>query len=60
MNLCISPHGRLFVEAAPDSDEGAPKQITEAFTESPSRASSIYPRLNCRQVCQRIFPSHAI
>src|SRR3984893_809112 len=37
MNLCISPHGRLFVEAAPDRDEGAPKRITEAFTESPSR-----------------------
>jgi hypothetical protein len=37
MNLCISPHGRLFIEAAPDSDEGAPKRITEAFTESPSR-----------------------
>jgi hypothetical protein len=37
MNLCISPHGRLFVEAALDSDEGAPKRITEAFTESPSR-----------------------
>jgi hypothetical protein len=36
-NLCISPHGRLFVEAARDSDEGAPKRITEAFTESPSR-----------------------
>ena len=37
MNLCISPHGRLFVEAAPDGDEGAPKRITEAFTESPAR-----------------------
>ena len=38
MNLCISPHGRLFVEAALDSDEGAPERITEAFTENTVRA----------------------
>src|SRR5258707_15201393 len=37
MNLCISPHGRLFVEAAPDNEEGAPKRITEAFPGSPTR-----------------------
>jgi hypothetical protein len=37
MNLCIAPQGRLFEEAAPDSDEGRPKRITEAFTECPSR-----------------------
>src|SRR5882757_6748255 len=37
MNLCISPHGSLFVETAPGSNEGAAKRIIEAFTESPSR-----------------------
>jgi hypothetical protein len=37
MNLSISPHGRLFVETAPDSNEGAAKRIIEAFADSSSR-----------------------
>src|ERR1700740_587579 len=37
MNLYISPHGRLFVETAPDSTEGAAKPIIEAFGDSSSR-----------------------
>jgi superfamily II DNA or RNA helicase len=37
MNLCISPHGRLFVETASDSKESAAKRIVEAFADSPSR-----------------------
>jgi len=37
MNLSISPHGRLFVETAPDINEGAAKPIIEAFADSPSR-----------------------
>ena len=36
-NLSISPHGRLFVETAPDSNEGAAKRIIEAFADSSSR-----------------------
>src|SRR5258708_22408880 len=37
MNLSISPHGRLFVETAPDSKEAAAKRIIKAFADSPSR-----------------------
>ncbi len=37
MNLCISPHGWLFVETAPGSNEGAAKRIIEAFADSSSR-----------------------
>ena len=37
MNLSISPHGRLFVETAPDSKEAAAKRIIEAFADSSSR-----------------------
>jgi superfamily II DNA or RNA helicase len=36
MNLSISPHGRLFVETAPDK-EAAAKRIIEAFADSSSR-----------------------
>jgi non-specific serine/threonine protein kinase len=37
MNLSISPHGRLFVETAPDSKEAAAMRIIEAFADSSSR-----------------------
>jgi superfamily II DNA or RNA helicase len=37
MNLSISPHGRLFVQTAPDSNEGSAKRIIEAFADSSSR-----------------------
>jgi superfamily II DNA or RNA helicase len=37
MNLSISPHGRLFVETAPDSKEAAAKRIIDAFADSSSR-----------------------
>lgn len=36
MNLSISPHGRLFVQTAPDIHEGAAKRIIEAFADSSS------------------------
>jgi non-specific serine/threonine protein kinase len=40
MTLCISPHGRLFIEAAPENErtfkETLPRRIIEAFSESPS------------------------
>jgi hypothetical protein len=34
MILSISPHGRLFVEAAPDGQEALPKKFIEAFADS--------------------------
>src|ERR1700722_19239141 len=41
MSLCISPHGRLFVETAADqeraSEEALPKRIVEAFADDTSR-----------------------
>lgn len=37
MNLATSPHGRLFVETAPDSKAAAAKRIIDAFADSSSR-----------------------
>src|SRR2546430_4064605 len=37
MNLCISPHGWLFVETAPAINGGAARRISEAFADSSLR-----------------------